>query len=115
MRRGEIRVVRPHRAPQSQSAGSRPAVIVSNDGANAAAARLGRGALTVVPVTSNAGRVYPFQVLLTAADTGLGLDYRAQAEQISPVSVARIGALIGVVSGDAMARLDAAIRLHLDL
>lgn len=41
----------------------RPAVIVSNDNANATAARLGRGVVTVVPVTSNTTRVFPFQVL----------------------------------------------------
>ena len=42
-----------------------------NDGANTSAARLGRGVVTVVPVTSSTERVYPFQVLLDAADTGL--------------------------------------------
>ena len=41
-----------------------------NDGANTSAARLGRGVVTVVPVTSNTERVYPFQVLLDAADPG---------------------------------------------
>jgi len=41
----------------------RPAVIVSNDGANSTAERLGRGVLTVAPVTSRSERVYPFQVL----------------------------------------------------
>ena len=30
----------------------------------------GRGVVTVVPDTSNTERVYPFQVLLDAADTG---------------------------------------------
>ena len=82
MRRGEIRLVdlEPTAAPRRDK--RRPAVIVSNDGANSTAARLGRGVLTVVPVTSNAGRVHPFQVLLAAAETGLHLDSKAQAEQV---------------------------------
>jgi hypothetical protein len=40
----------------------RPAVIVSNDAANATATRLGRGVITVVPITSNVQRVYPFPI-----------------------------------------------------
>ncbi|HNV11703.1 MAG TPA: type II toxin-antitoxin system PemK/MazF family toxin [Propionibacteriaceae bacterium] len=47
----------------------RPAVAVSNDHANATAARRGRGVVTVVPLTSNIAHVYPFQVLLTAEET----------------------------------------------
>jgi mRNA interferase MazF len=57
-------------------------VIVTNDGANGTAARLGRGVITVVPVTSNTTRVYPFQVLLPARATGLDRDSKAQAEQV---------------------------------
>lgn len=49
----------------------RPAVLVSNNRANAMAARLGRGVVTVVPVTSNVERVFPFQVVLPAEATGL--------------------------------------------
>jgi len=59
----------------------RPAVIVSNDGANSAAARLGRGVLTVVPVTARIDRIYPFQVFLPAGSGGLPDDSKAQAEQ----------------------------------
>lgn len=58
-------------------------MIVSNDGASATATRLGRGGVTVVPVTSNVARVYPFQVLLEAQLTGLARDSKAQAEQFA--------------------------------
>ena len=115
MRRGEIRLVdlQPSRGAQADK--RRPAVIVSNDGANTAAARLGRGVVTVVPVTSNVERVYPFQLLLLAADTGLHLDSKAQAEQIRSVAVERIGPRVGVVPPAAMTALDDALRLHLAL
>ena len=76
---------------------------------------LGRGVITVVPVTSNTERVYPFQVLLSSADTGLNFDLKAQAEQIRSVSVERIGRMIGIVDFEHMARLDYALRLHLAL
>ena len=99
----------------SESAKRRPAVIVSNDGANATAARLGRGVVTVVPVTSSTQRVYPFQVLLPRREVGLDRNSKAQAEQVRSVSVERIGRKVGSVPVDLMAHLDDALRLHLAL
>lgn len=93
----------------------RPAVVVSNDGANRTAERLGRGVLTVIPVTSNLERVYPFQVLLASEDCGLGTDSKAQAEQVRAVSVSRIGPTVGHVPPPLMTVLDDALRLHLAL
>jgi len=115
MRRGEIRLVDLEPARGTEANKRRPAVIVSNDGANTAAVRLGRGVVTVVPVTSNVSRVYPFQLLLLAADTGLHIDSKAQAEQIRSVAVERIGQSVGVVPPAAMSALDEALRLHLSL
>ena len=115
MRRGEIRIVDLGPVVGAEAARHRPAVIVSNDGANTSAARLGRGVVTVVPVTSNTERVYPFQVLLDAADTGLGRDSNAQAEQVRSIAVERVGDLAGSVPFDLMAQLDDALRVHLAL
>jgi mRNA interferase MazF len=70
MRRGEVRLVDLEPVRGSEIDERRPAVIVSNDGANSAAARLGRGVLTVVPVTSSIDRLFPFQVLLPAGTAG---------------------------------------------
>jgi mRNA interferase MazF len=115
MRRGEIRLVDLEPAKGSEANKRRPAVIVSNDGANGSAARLGRGVITVVPVTSNVTRVYPFQVLLRATDTGLQRDSKAQAEQLRAVSIERVGTRVGVVPPAVMSDLDEALRLHLGL
>jgi mRNA interferase MazF len=115
MRRGEIRIVDLGPTRGSEARKRRPAVIVSNDGANLAAAHLGRGVVTVVPVTSSIERIHPFQVLLPAAETGLDADSKAQAEQVRAVAVERLGAFVGVVPPTAMAALDEALRLHLAL
>ena len=115
MRRGEIRWVDLDPVRGTESNKRRPAVIVSNDGANTTADRLGRGVVTVVPVTSNVRRVYPFQVLLAADSTGLPRDSKAQAEQVRSVAVERVGARIGVVPREGLAALDEALRLHLAL
>ncbi|WP_304512144.1 type II toxin-antitoxin system PemK/MazF family toxin [Amycolatopsis sp. GM8] len=115
MRRGEIRLVDLEPVRGAESSKTRPAVIVSNDGANGVATRLGRGVVTVVPVTSNVARVYPFQVLLRAAECGLKVDSKAQAEQVRSVSVERIGRRAGQVPASVMVKLDHALRVHLGL
>jgi mRNA interferase MazF len=115
MRRGEIVIVNLDPALGSEASKSRPAVIVSNDAANSAARRLGRGTVTVVPVTSSTGRVHPFQVLLPASQTGLRRDSKAQAEQIRSVSVERIGKKAGQLPPALLAEVDRALRIHLSL
>jgi mRNA interferase MazF len=115
MRRGEIRMVDLDPARGAEANKRRPAVLVSNDGANTTAERLGRGVVTVVPVTSNTTRVYPFQVLLDASSTGLGRDAKAQAEQVRPVAVERVGRRVGALDPELLTALDEALRLHLAL
>jgi len=115
MRRGEIRLVNLDPTLGEEANKRRPAVIVSNDGANLTAENLGRGVVTVVPVTSNVTRIYPFQVLLDAQATGLDRDSKAQAEQVRSVAVARVGTRVGVLNSDQIAALDEALRLHLAL
>jgi mRNA interferase MazF len=115
MRRGEIVSVSFDPARGSEAAKTRPAVVVSNDAANATATRLGRGVITVVPVTSNTARIYPFQVLLPARQTGLQRDSKAQAEQIRSVAVERVGERLGQLPAALIAELDSALRVHLSL
>jgi mRNA interferase MazF len=115
MRRGELRLIDLEPTRGSEANKRRPAVIVSNDRANATADRLARGVITVVPVTSSIARVFPFQTLLPAEVTGLRVTSKAQAEQVRSVSVERVGAVLGQVPADLMAKLDEALRLHLQL
>jgi mRNA interferase MazF len=115
MLRGEIRLVDLDPTRHGESNKTRPAVIVSNDGANTTAARLGRGVVTVVPVSSNIDRVHPFQALLPAGETGLDRDSKAQAEQVRSVSVERLSDPLGTVPPRLMADIDEALRLHLAL
>lgn len=115
MLRGEIRLVDLEPVRGAEASKRRPAVIVSNDGANTIAQRLGRGVITVVPITSSIDRVHPFQVLLAAGETGLRTDSKAQAEQIRSIAIERIGARIGLIPPTSSVALDEAIRLHLGL
>ncbi len=115
MLRGEIRLTDFEPARTGEVSKRRPAVVVSNDRANATASRLGRGVITVVPITSNTASIHPFQVLLPAVETGTRVDSKAQAEQVRAVSVERIGSLIGRVPVQLMRLLDDALRVHLQL
>ena len=115
MRRGEIVTVSLDPARGSEASRTRPAVIVSNDAANATATRLRRGVITVVPVTSSTARVYPFQVLLPARQTGLAQDSKAQAEQVRSVAAERVSSRVGRLPAALLAELDQALRVHLSL
>lgn len=115
MLRGEIWQVDFDPARGSEASKSRPAVVVSSDRANATATRLERGVVAVVPVTSNTATIYPFQVFLPAATTGLAVDSKAQAEQIRSVATKRLRRRIGRVAPAELAELDEALRLHLEL
>ncbi len=115
MLRGDIHLINLDPVRGNEANKQRPAVIVSNDRANAAAQRLQRGIITVVPITSNVTRLYPFQTLLPADRTGLPRDSKAQAEQIRSVSIERVGAALGRLPADLLTHLDDAIGIHLDL
>ena len=115
IRRGEIYSIDFEPVRGAEANKWRPGVIVSNDQANATAGRLGRGVITVVPVTSSVARIYPFQVLLPASQTGLDRDSKAQGEQLRAVAIERVGERMGVVPAPFLREIDEALRLHLAL
>jgi len=115
VRRGEIRVADLEPVRGSEANKRRPVVIVSNDAANRRAEALGRGVITVVPLTSNVTRVLPFQLLVPPDDSGLSRPSKAQAEQVRSIAVERLGERVGRLQAAAMESLDAALRLHLQL
>lgn len=114
LRRGQLVLADLDPVAGHEAARTRPVVVVSNNTANAAALRVG-GVVTVVPVTSNTARVFPFQVLLPASETGLARDSKAQAEQVRSISVSRITRIAGWLPAERLGELDDALRLHLAL
>ena len=115
MRRGDVWLFNLEPAIGSEANKVRPVVIVSNDGANAAAARSGAGVVTVVPLTTSFARVYPFQVVIEPGATGLRSVSKAQAEQVRSLSAERAVRRLGAMRPSSMAELDQALRLHLAL
>jgi mRNA interferase MazF len=111
MRRGEIYFAALDLTVGAKVQKTRPVVVVSNNAANRASS-----VVTVVPLTSNVARVFPFEVLLPAARTGLAKDSKAMAQQVRTLDKARLNARAAgqLQPADAQA-LDRALRLHLAL
>lgn len=111
MKRGEIYYANLSPAVGSEMDKRRPVLIVSNDINNRNAT-----VLTVVPLTSNVSRVYPFEVLVAPEDSGLPRPSKVQAQQIRTISKQRIEAeAVGQLSDQLMQQVEAAIKLHLAL
>ena len=85
---------------------TRPAIVVSNNAANAVLNRL-----QVVPVTSKIERVYPGEALIELN----GEKRKAMADQLTTVSRQRLGRKLGAVLPEDMARVNAAVMLQLGL
>jgi mRNA interferase MazF len=115
MRRGEVYLVSLEPSQGAEANKTRPAIVVSNDAANIVASRNGVGVVTVVPITSNVSRVYPFQVRLSANEGGLDRESKAQTEQLRAVDVSRFGRHLGTLQTPAVRKVEDAIRLHLGL
>lgn len=115
MRRGEVYLVNLEPTHGAESNKIRPAVVMSNDAANIAATRNGVGVITVVPVTSNVSRVYPFQVLVGAHEGGLDRESKAQIEQLRAVDVSRFGRRLGALPTATLHKVEDALRVHLAL
>ncbi|MFB2880255.1 type II toxin-antitoxin system PemK/MazF family toxin [Floridanema aerugineum] len=111
MKRGEIYYANLSPTIGSEMDKRRPVLIVSNDTNNRAATTL-----TILPLTSNVSRVYPFEVLLNPENSGLSKASKVQAQQVRTISKQRIdGDVVGSLSEEIMQLVDAAIKLHLGL
>jgi len=106
MKRGEI-----HYADLNPTIGTeidkrRPVLIVSNDANNRAASTV-----TVLPITANVAKVYPFEVAIGREQSGLPKDSKIQAQQIRTIAKQRItGRAVGRLEMDRMRAVDAAIK-----
>jgi mRNA interferase MazF len=104
MRRGEVWWVNFDPAVGGEIKKRRPAVIISNNAANASLNRI-----QVIPLTSSVDRVFPSETLVTL-NGRLG---KAMADQLTTVSKERLGNKIGVLSGGDLRKVERAIRIQL--
>lgn len=93
----------------------RPAVILSNDTANRTAEALGRGVVTLVPLTSSARPPLAFQVGIPHRMSHLPHDSVAQIEQVRSIDISQISATERRLPDVLMAEIGHALRVHLNL
>lgn len=110
MNRGDILLVDFEPARPTEANKIRPSILITNDQANLYGTNV-----MVVPLTSNVDKVYPFQLFLSAEETGLESDSKAQVELTRSVSKSRLGKRVGSLPQSLLVQLENRLKLHLGL
>jgi len=108
VRRGDVYQVSLDPVRGSEIGKTRPAVVLQNDLANETSPTI-----TVVPISSKAHRIYPFQVRLGAGDGGLARESKVLCEQIRTVSRERLVQKLGHVTAQHLDQIKKALDRHL--
>ena len=112
MKRGDIYFANLDPTMGDEIKKKRPVLIISNNANNKVA-----NTITVIPITSNTNKIYPFEVFLDMKDSRLAKNSKAQCHQIRTISKQRIvnKKIQGVVNDAILVKIASALKLHLDL
>jgi mRNA interferase MazF len=89
---------------------TRPVIVVSNDINNQFS-----NTVTVIPITSNTIKLYPFEVFLKSGVANLPKDSKARTDQIRTLDKSRIIKEIGILPEKIMPELENSIIIHLNI
>ncbi len=110
MKRGEIYYANLDPTVGSEIKKKRPVIVISNNASNKVSSLV-----TVLPITSNISKIYPFEVALPAKRSGLKKDSKIQCQQIRTISKLRIILpAVGNVDKTIIDHIQNALELHLD-
>lgn len=106
MKRGEVWWVNFEPSIGSETRKIRPAVIVSNNSSNTHLNRV-----QVIPLTSNTGKCYPSEALVSFD----GTENKAMADQIATVDKQRLQSCAGSISNKDLKQVERTIKVQLGL
>lgn len=88
----------------------RPALVISNDKNNQFASTI-----TVLPLTSKAEKVYPFETFLPMKESNLPKDSKVKTNQIRTVDKKRLIKFLSRISEEKLSEVEKALLIHLGI
>lgn len=107
-KRGDVFYVNLDPVIGSEIGKTRPAIVLQNELANK-----NSPTVTVIPLSTSVGRVFPFQVLIPAGEGGLEHNSKALCEQIRTLSTKRLLNRLGSLPPERMEEIRVALNRHL--
>ena len=89
---------------------TRPALIISNDRNNQYAETI-----TILPITSQTEKIYPFETLLSKDETDLVKDSKVKCNQIRTIDKKRFTKFISRISGEKLKEIEGSLLIHLGI
>lgn len=108
MLRGDVFLVNLDPVVGSEVGKTRPAIVLQNEMANRTSPTV-----TVLPLSTQVERVFPFQVLIPAGEGGLPRDSKALCEQIRTLSTKRLLQHLGSLPPERLEEIRTALDRHL--
>ena len=100
MNQGDIYLINLNPALHTEAGKIRPGIIISINAMNQYSPRL-----IIAPITSNIGKVYPFEVFITRGVGGLEKDSKIMLDQIRSLDKRRLVKKIGAINREVLAKV----------
>lgn len=110
IKRGNIYLVELNPVIGSEIGKIRPAIVISNDINNTYS-----DTISIIPITSSIGKIYPFEVFIPSNIFGLDKDSKAKISQIRTVDKKRVIKEIGVLTKELVKEVEKAVLIHLGI
>ncbi len=109
-KRGKIYLAKLGPTVGSEISKIRPVLVVSNDLNNRFSETI-----TILPITSNVNKIYPFEVFIKAGEGNLPKDSKIKINQIRAIDLSRLIKEIGTIPQMRMKAIEKALIYHLAL